>query len=43
MWSKTRRAQLIIMYDPEVGVEGLGGKHGRDIDEKNTYTTLNLK
>ena len=31
------------MYDPEVGVEGLGGKHGRDIDEKNTYTALNLK
>lgn len=26
------------MYDPEGGVEGLGGKHGRDIDEKNTYT-----
>lgn len=38
MWSKTRRAQLTIMHDlGEVGVEGLGGKHGRDIDEKDIY------
>lgn len=43
MWSKTRRAQLTIMHDSEIGVEGLGGKHGRDIDDKDTYMPGNVK